>query len=179
MRGVHGRVAAACALATLALVASPVAAQRLSLGLEAGGVSVDGRRGPQPAIGISLLWPMGDVFAGALSYAQWFPGGPDPAASTAGTIGERGLTLSGLLRAAQTERLLWLIGGGFGQYERIVTTADATDHTYDAALTATTVFMLRVTDRIATYLKADLSTPTGEWDARWGNLLVGLALPLF
>ena len=83
MRGSHRRLAAAGAVAALLCLAPPLAAQRLSLGLEGGGVSVDDRRGLQPGFAISLLWPMGRAFAGALSYSQWFPGGPEPALSAA------------------------------------------------------------------------------------------------
>jgi hypothetical protein len=162
----------------LSLSVAPLSAQRLSVGIEGGGASVDDRRGLQPAFGISLLWPMGQSFAGALSYQQWFPGGPAPAPSAAGNIGERALTLTALLRAAQTERILWLIGGGFGQYERVIRTATDTDHAFDGALTASTLLMIRLTERLAWYLKFDIATPTGEWDARWGSIHFGLAIPV-
>lgn len=178
MGGFQGGIVACC-LAAVACAASPAAAQRLSIGLEGGGTSVDDRRGLQPGFGVSLLWPMGQSFAGSLSYVQWFPGGPEPEASARGVIGRRGLTLTALLRAAQTERILWLIGAGFGQYERVITNADVTEHSYDAALTASTIFMLRLTERTAAYVRGELSTPTGEWDAQWGTLHLGLALPLF
>ena len=179
MGGFHSRIGMTSCLIAMACAAAPATAQRLSVGLEGGGTSTDDRRGLQPGFGLSLMWPMGDRFAGALSYSQWFPDGPEPPHAPLGTIGKRGLTLSALLRAAQSERILWLIGGGFGQYERIVTIDDVTDRTYDGALTASTIFMVRLTERTATYIKGELSTPTGDWDARWGGIHIGLALPLF
>lgn len=180
MGGVQRHIAACCLfVVALAASAAPAAGQRLSIGLEGGGTSVDDRHGLQPGFGVTLLWPMGNYFAGSLSYVQWFPGGPEPDPTIRGVIGERGLTLTALLRTAQTERVLWLIGGGFGQYEREVRNEDAVGQNWDAALTLGTYFMVRLTDRTALYLKGELSTPTGEFDATWGTAHLGLALPLF
>jgi hypothetical protein len=168
-----------CAAAILfAAHATPARAQ-LSIGLEGGIASVADRTGAQPSAGLTLLWAVGEHLVGSFSYQQWFPDAHAATPLPADLTGKRAINLLGYVRLARSPQFLVLIGGGLGQYERLRTSVDAEEHEYEGALTASTVFMAAITARTAVYLRGDVATPTGEWEARWGTIHLGISVPIF
>jgi hypothetical protein len=168
-----------CAAALLAAAVGTPAAAQLSVGLEGGITSVVDRTGAQPSAGITLLWAVGEHVVGAFSYQQWFPEERTGSAQPAEVTGDRGITLLGYARIVRSPNFLVLVGGGLGQYERLRRIGADDEHEYEGALTASTMLMAAITARTALYLRGDVATPTGEWEARWGSVHLGLSVPIF
>lgn len=164
-------------LLLLLVAASPVGAQGFGLGFEGGVAFVERFDSPVSSFGLSLLLPVGTLLVGEVAYSQWTGKDADDTGAALGHFfGRRGLNLAIYAPAFRTDRFAWLLGGGVGQYERIVRESSGADREYQGALSLSTMVAFGLGERWTFYLKALMSAPTAEATPRWGITHSGLAL---